>query len=51
MPRVIKNLNLSEVYIINDIDINIHDANAMALIEKEKPVMLALTPGWLNLTP
>ena len=30
-----KNLNLSEVYIINYIDINIHDANAMAPIEKE----------------
>jgi len=26
MPRFIKNLNLSEVYIINDIDIKIIDA-------------------------
>jgi hypothetical protein len=39
MPRVIKNLNLPTVYIINYIDINIHDDNAMAPIEKENPVM------------
>jgi len=30
-----KNLNLPEVYIINYIDLNIHDANALAPIEKE----------------
>ena len=30
MPRVIKNLNLQEVYIINCIAINIHGTNAMA---------------------
>jgi len=35
MPRVIKKLNLPEVYIINRIDINIHGTNAMAHIEKE----------------
>ena len=34
-----KNLNLPEVYSINSIDINIHDANAMAPIQKENPVM------------
>lgn len=34
-----KNLNLSEVYIINYIGINIRDAKAMAPIEKENPVM------------
>src|ERR1700720_764770 len=39
MPRVIKNLHLPTVYIINYIDINIHGANAMAPIEKENPVM------------
>src|SRR5712671_4898201 len=39
MPRVIKNLNLPEVYIITYIDINIHDANAKAPIAKEDPVM------------
>src|ERR1700726_3198339 len=39
MPRIIKNLNLPTVYIINYIDINIHYANAMASIEKENPVM------------
>jgi putative oxidoreductase len=39
LPRVIKNLNLSEVYIINYLDINIHDANALASIEKENQVM------------
>jgi putative oxidoreductase len=39
MPRIIKNLNLPTVYIINYIDINIRDANAMATIEKENPVM------------
>src|SRR5579872_7221814 len=39
MPWVIKNLNLSKVYTIIYIDINIHDANAQAPIEKEDPVM------------
>src|SRR6202047_2613051 len=39
MPRVIKNLNLPGVYIINYIDTNIRDVNAMASIEKENPVM------------
>jgi len=34
-----KNLNLREVYIIESIDINIRDANAMAPTEKENPVM------------
>ena len=34
-----KNLNLPEVYSINYIDINIHDANAMASIQKENQVM------------
>src|SRR5258708_36810784 len=34
-----KNLNLPEVYIINYIDININDANAMASIQKENQVM------------
>ena len=34
-----KNLNLPKVYIINYIDINIHDANAMAPIQKENQVM------------
>jgi putative oxidoreductase len=39
MPRVIKNLNLREVYIINSIDINIHYADAMSQTKKEDPVM------------
>jgi hypothetical protein len=39
MPRVIKNLNLPKVYIINSIDINIDYANTMAPIKKENPVM------------
>src|SRR3984885_12692387 len=39
MPRVIKTLNLPEVYIINYIDTNIRDVDAMASIEKENPVM------------
>src|SRR5271167_1110441 len=39
MPRVIKNPESPEVYIINYIDINIHGANAMTPIEKENPVM------------
>jgi putative oxidoreductase len=39
MSRIIKNLNLPTVYIINYIDIKLHDANAMAPIEKENPVM------------
>ena len=34
-----KNLNLPEVYSINSIDINIHDVNAMTLIQKENQVM------------
>src|SRR5260370_19425270 len=34
-----KNLNLREVYIINYIDITIRDANTLAPIEKENPVM------------
>src|ERR1700746_899642 len=34
-----KNLNLPEVYSINYRDINIHDANAMASIQKENQVM------------
>ena len=34
-----KNLNLREVYSINYIDLNIHDANAMASIQKENHVM------------
>src|SRR5260370_3592795 len=34
-----KNLNLTEVYSINYLDINIHDANAMTSIQKEKQVM------------
>ena len=34
-----KNLNLREVYSINYLDINIHDANAMAPIQKENQVM------------
>src|SRR6266849_3005562 len=34
MPRVIKNLNLREVYLINYIDINIHDANAIGVYRK-----------------
>jgi len=34
-----KNLNLPEVYSINYLDINIHDANAMASIPKENQVM------------
>jgi putative oxidoreductase len=34
-----KNLNLPEVYSIHSIYINIHDANAMAPIEKENQVM------------
>src|SRR5438445_8921657 len=34
-----KNLNLREVYSINYLDINIHDANAMASIQKENQVM------------
>src|SRR5258708_26896978 len=34
-----KNLNLTEVYSINYLDINIHDANAMASIQKENQVM------------
>jgi putative oxidoreductase len=34
-----KNLNLPEVYSINYLDINIHDANAMASIQKENQVM------------
>src|SRR5882724_9742424 len=37
MPRVIKNLNLPEVYSINSIDINILDAKSMAPIQKENP--------------
>src|SRR5882724_4330154 len=37
MPRVIKNLNLPEVYSINAIDINILDAKSMAPIQKENP--------------
>ena len=32
-------MNLPEVYIINYIDINIRDANTLAPIEKENPVM------------
>jgi putative oxidoreductase len=39
MPRVIKNLNLPEVYIINYIYTNIRCVNAIASIEKENPVM------------
>src|SRR6266704_4141784 len=39
MPRVIKNLNLPEVYIIKCIDINIHGTNAMAAYRKGEPVM------------
>jgi len=39
MPRVIKKLNLPEVYIIECVGINIRDANVMAPIEKENPVM------------
>src|SRR6266568_2856300 len=39
MPRVIKNLNLPEVYIIKCIDINIHGTNAMATYRKGEPVM------------
>ncbi len=39
MPRVIRNLNLQEVYIINSIDINILDAMQWLPIEKENPVM------------
>src|ERR1700722_11010390 len=39
MPRVIKTLNLPEVYIINYIDTNIRDVDTMASIEKECPVM------------
>src|SRR5271167_398830 len=39
MPRVIKNPESPEVYIINYIYINIHGANAMTPIEKENPVM------------
>ena len=34
-----KNLNLPEVYSINYFDINIHDVNAMASIQKENQVM------------
>src|SRR5215469_4582865 len=37
MSRAIKNLNPPEVYIINYIDINIYDANAMAPIRKGEP--------------
>src|SRR5260370_220143 len=33
----IKNLNLPEIYIINSIDINIRDANAMATDRKGEP--------------
>src|ERR1700680_529949 len=36
-----KNLNLPEVYIINYIDLNIHDAMPLALIEKEKVMRTA----------
>jgi putative oxidoreductase len=39
MPWLIKNLNLPEVYIINYIELNMNDANVMAPIEKENPVM------------
>src|SRR3984885_11283787 len=39
MPRVIKTLNLPEVYIINYIDTNIRDVNTMTSIEKENPIM------------
>jgi putative oxidoreductase len=39
MSRVIKNLNLSEAYSINYIDINIYYVNALASTEKENPVM------------
>ena len=39
MPRVIKNLNLQEVYIINSIEIKILDAMQWLPIEKENPVM------------
>ena len=38
MPRVTKNLNLQEVYIINCIDINMIDAMYWQSIEKENPV-------------
>ena len=39
MPRVIKNLNLQEVYIINYIDINMMDTMEWLPIQKENPVM------------
>jgi putative oxidoreductase len=39
MPRLIKNLNLPEVYIINCIDINMIDAIEWLPIQKENPVM------------
>src|ERR1700722_1912287 len=39
MPRVIKNLNIPEVYTINDIDINMIDAMEWLPIEKENLVM------------
>jgi putative oxidoreductase len=39
MPRVIKNLNLPEEYIINYIDINIIDAMQWRRSKKENPVM------------
>src|ERR1700720_4666613 len=39
MPRFIKNLNLSEVYPINYIDIKMIDAMVWLSIEKENPVM------------
>src|SRR6516165_12459565 len=37
MPRLIKNLNLPKYTIINYIDINRHDANAMAQNRKGEP--------------
>src|SRR5467141_3963974 len=39
MPRVIKNLNPSEVYIINYIEFNMLDAMEWLPIQKENPVM------------
>src|SRR5450755_3479625 len=39
MPRVMKNLNLPEVYTINYIDIKMIDAMEWLPIEKENPVM------------
>src|ERR1700686_1171807 len=38
-PRLIKNLNLQEVYIINGIEINMIDAIEWRPIQKENPVM------------